>query len=147
MKKTVTSLIIHNEKVLLLLRDNIPEIPDPNKWQAIGGHVDGDESNNEAIRREIEGETHSTPSNIKYVGRFVSPDVESAFYVVRLTDEEVKKVKLGNEGQDLRFFSIEEALRLDTSFSIKAYLHRYLDQIKRIVSGEDVSAKELDLVL
>ena len=40
-------------EVLLLLRDDKPEIPYPNTWDLPGGHVEGSESPSECISREM----------------------------------------------------------------------------------------------
>lgn len=71
MKKTVSSLIICKNKILMLLRDDIPEIADPNKWQTIGGYVEDSESLDSAIKREIKEETDLTLSNIKLLGKLI----------------------------------------------------------------------------
>ena len=31
-----TSILVHNNKILLILRDDKPEIPEPNTWQLPG---------------------------------------------------------------------------------------------------------------
>ena len=43
-------------KLLIYLRDDIPEIPFPNHWDLFGGHVEEGESPEEALVREIEEE-------------------------------------------------------------------------------------------
>jgi 8-oxo-dGTP diphosphatase len=40
-------------ELLLLLRDDKPEIPYPNTWDLPGGHVEGNESPRECISREM----------------------------------------------------------------------------------------------
>jgi 8-oxo-dGTP diphosphatase len=147
MRKTTSSLIIHNNKILLLLRDNKPEIPDPDKWQTIGGQVEQYESFDDAIKREIKEETNLTPSDIKYYGKLNGKDFTLAFYVAHLTDEEASSVRLGNEGQALEFFTLDEMKNLDLSFSIRVYFEKYLPQLDKLVRGEGVPIKELGLVL
>src|SRR5262245_62094211 len=99
MKKSASSLMIYQEKLLLLLRDNNPELENPNTWQTIGGFVEAEETFDAAIRREIQEETNLAPTDIEYLGTWYRSDYEVAIYVVRLTAQEVSALNLGNEGQ------------------------------------------------
>ncbi|MBP7785678.1 NUDIX domain-containing protein [Patescibacteria group bacterium] len=146
MKKTVSSLIIYKEKVLLLLRDNISEITDPNKWQTIGGYVEEGESFDMAIKREIKEEAGLSPSSIKYYGKIINKGHIIGIYISYLTDEEVKEIKLGNEGQALNFFTLDEIQKLDLTPPSKMYFEKYLSQIERLINRDTVTIKELGLI-
>ncbi len=52
MGKSTAAYIINNNQ-LLLLRDNIPTIKDPNKWDTPGGGCEGDESYEDCLIREL----------------------------------------------------------------------------------------------
>ena len=58
MCKSTAAYIINNKQLLLLLRDNIPTIKDPNKWDTPGGGVEGNESFEDCILRELEEELY-----------------------------------------------------------------------------------------
>lgn len=146
MKKTCSSIIIHKDKILLLLRDNIPQIPDPNKWQTIGGHVEQGETYEEALRREVYEETNLRPSNVHHCGFLKGGYFAMSLYVCYLDDNEKKEVKLGNEGQDLRFFTLEEIEKLPLTPLTKEYFEKYLPQLKRMIKGEIPKPRELGLV-
>lgn len=146
MKKHASSLIIFENQVLLLHRDNIPTIPDPDTWQAIGGHVEEGEDFDTAIIREIKEETNLSPKNIKYIGKLVRPGNIVALYLVRLSDEEVKDLKLGNEGQEVRFFKADEIDGLNLSPTVSLFVARYKEKLVELVRGGDVCASDFGLV-
>lgn len=56
--KTIAAIILENDKgeFLLALRDNKPEIPFPNHWDLIGGHVEEGETPEQALVREYKEE-------------------------------------------------------------------------------------------
>ncbi|MGB2690682.1 MAG: NUDIX domain-containing protein, partial [Desulfobacterales bacterium] len=58
MKRKGTSIIFVNDQkqVLLLLRDDKPDIPYPNMWDIPGGHVDDGETPEQCIVREMKEE-------------------------------------------------------------------------------------------
>lgn len=96
----------YNNKFLLLLRDNNPAISDPNCWSLVGGNSEGDETPEETLLREFEEETSVKPTNYSFLMQ--EPMSEIYIYFVQLSDEEASQIKLGNEGQELKFFTLEE---------------------------------------
>ena len=48
-----TSILVNNGKILLILRDNKLDIPEPNTWQLPGGGVENGENHFQAIKREL----------------------------------------------------------------------------------------------
>jgi 8-oxo-dGTP diphosphatase len=56
--KQIAAIILENDKgeILLYLRDNKPDIPFPNHWDLIGGHVEEGETPEEALLREVKEE-------------------------------------------------------------------------------------------
>ena len=103
--KIVSVIVVADQRVLLLLRDDNPEIRDPNCWQLPGGGVEENETPDEAVKRELQEEIGIIPSSLRFL---ISPSAETHVYLARLTNEEVKNIKKGNEGKDLRFFSFDE---------------------------------------
>lgn len=145
MKKHVSSLITYSGKILLLHRDNINTIPDPDTWQSIGGYVGEGENFDEAIAREICEETNLTPMSIKYLGKLTSPDDILALYLVRLTDQEVRSLKLGNEGQEVRFFSVTEMDNLNLSPVVRGFFNKYKEKLIEIINGVELSGRDFNL--
>ena len=56
--KVIAAIILenHNGEFLLYLRDNKPDIPFPDHWDLIGGHVEEWETPEEALVREVKEE-------------------------------------------------------------------------------------------
>jgi ADP-ribose pyrophosphatase YjhB (NUDIX family) len=143
--RSASALIIYNKKVLLLHRDNIPTISNPNMWGSIGGGVEVGETFDEGIKREIEEETNLKPRNIRLLGKISLPDQETCVYTIKLESDELVDIKLGNEGQELKFFSFEEVGSLPIGENIKHYLAKFETAIRRLIEGENVPASDLGL--
>jgi len=56
--KAIAAIILENDegKFLLYLRDNKPDIPFPDHWDLIGGHIEEGETPEEALLREVKEE-------------------------------------------------------------------------------------------
>ena len=56
--KEIAAIILENDygELLLYLRDNKPDIPFPDHWDLIGGHVEDGETPEEALVREVKEE-------------------------------------------------------------------------------------------
>lgn len=119
--KVIAAIILENGKgeFLLYLRDNKPEIPFPDHWDLIGGHVEEGETPEEALVREVREEldfdlrefvfykkyeclTGDAYENIKYIyyGRINLPIEEitllEGVYPKYFTREEIPYVKFAN---------------------------------------------------
>lgn len=105
------------------------------------------ETFDECIKREVKEETNLEPTNLKYLGRFPFPDRDRdmGVYVIRLDDDAVKNIQLGDEGQELRFFFFEDLLKLPLVEELVWYFNEYHAGVKRLLEGEDVPPKELGL--
>lgn len=97
---------IYNNKILLILRDNVDDIPFPNCWGLIGGKALDDESPEETLLRKFEEETSVKPKNYQYMLKW--PGRDTHMFFVALTEQEVKKLKIGAKGQELKFFLVDE---------------------------------------
>lgn len=132
MYQTVVGIICHNNKILFFQRDDIPSIPDPGKWQTPGGHVDEGETSDIAIKRELIEEVGHCPKNLKHIGTRKTDKVETFVYWCRVDENEVKKFSLNSdEGQALKFMTIQEALKHDLTPSVKYYLENFKQIINK----------------
>lgn len=114
--KIVSAIVVADGKVLLLQRDDNPGIRDPNCWQLPGGGVEDGEIPDEAIKRELHEEIGIVPKSLRFL---ISPSVETRAYYARLTDEEAKNIKKGDEGKDLLFFSFDELSQIPLTQKLK----------------------------
>jgi 8-oxo-dGTP diphosphatase len=108
MKAAGSGVLFMNSRseVLLLLRDDKPSIPFPNCWDIPGGMVDGGETPEECVVREMREEIGleiPTPSLFR-----VYEHPERADYIFwQKRDLNVADIKL-TEGQRLKWFSKSE---------------------------------------
>ncbi len=121
MVRVSAALVTYNHKILLFLRDNKPTINDPNKWSLIGGHVEEGEDYDIGLLRELEEEICVKPKNyylLMTLSGYFNEEIQ--LYHVPLRDEEALRVKLGNEGQKIEFFTLEQMdkITLTTNLSI-----------------------------
>ena len=122
----------------MLLRDNIPSIPDPNKWQHIGGDLDDGETYDNALLREYEEELSIRPQKFRRLGRLdISKDKIDMLYLVELDNDEVSRLKKGKEGQRFGFFTYAELKRLDLFRPFKLIFRRHLEEILKDPSSAD----------
>ncbi|MEJ6396282.1 NUDIX hydrolase [Yoonia sp. 208BN28-4] len=92
------------EKLLVILRDDIPTIPSPNCWDFPGGTADAGETPFETLQREVREEVslHLPESALiwqKYYRSVNQPDHFNWFYVARLPATVHPEIALGDEGQ------------------------------------------------
>lgn len=116
MKPEGTSILLVNNrnKVLLMLRDDLPHIPCPNMWDLPGGHVEPNETPDDCICRELQEELGFCPDAIRPFGVYDFPDRLEYVYTAR-ADFNPDTICL-TEGQKIAWFSLEEADALDLAF-------------------------------
>ncbi len=147
MKNGSKAFVVHKGKFLLILRDNKPEIRNPNIWNSPGGGVEDGETWEDAIRRELREEICVVPKRIIYLGKKYFPMVDGmiAVFLVLLDDAERVQVRLGNEGQKLNFFTPDEIIQLPLA-DTKEYFTSIYPALVRIANGEtDTRPEELYL--
>ncbi|MDO8570801.1 MAG: NUDIX domain-containing protein [Candidatus Daviesbacteria bacterium] len=147
-KPGAKAFVVYNKKLLLILRDNNPGISFPNTWNLPGGGIEEGESGLETIRRELQEEIGVVPENILELGQQTFEDGSILFrYLAKLTMDEYQNLKLGNEGQKMDFFSVDEAFKLDLAGYSKEYFIKYKNQIKELIEENKIPKLELlDLV-
>jgi 8-oxo-dGTP diphosphatase len=109
MKRKGTSIIFVNyqKQVLLLLRDDKPDIPYPNMWDVPGGHVDNGETPEECIVREMKEEMDLDLEDFQLLSVMEFTDrVEYTFW--KKANLNIQSITL-HEGQKLKWFTESEA--------------------------------------
>jgi len=139
MKGTAPPLLVHNHKLLLHLRDE--KHPDPNlrnKWGLVGGGVEPNEKALTGILREIKEETNLEPKELKYFTKLVidGPDqkLEASIFGAHLSDDEVKHLKLGDEGREIKFFATNEIANLHLAPEVRKYYEAFKSAINKYIN-------------
>jgi len=122
MKDGIKAVIICDHKVLLLLRDDKPECNYPLHWQIIGGGIEEGESPEEALLREVREETTYEIKEFLFLEKVKGSKGEDVYrYLVKVKEDEKDKFKIGEEGLEVRFFSIEEIENLKLTPGTRKY--------------------------
>ena len=105
-------IFLFNQKnqVLLQLRDNKPEILDPNVWGPLGGHCELNETPFNCASRELHEETGYISSKLNWYRNFLLPYRDNTNHVVCTfwaIYDNVQKIRC-YEGQKIVFLSIEK---------------------------------------
>lgn len=128
------AIVAYQGKMLLILRDDKPTIPFPNTWSAPGGGIEEGETSEQAMRRECWEEISLIPQSLEACEVVVYEDgsVVHRFFAI-LSEEEYGKVKLGDEGQCLDWFTYEEALGATLSPRLRKYLEQKEENVKKLL--------------
>ena len=131
MKRSGTSIILFNSsnQVLLLLRDDRPDIPYPNMWDLPGGHIEEGETPEACIAREMLEEIETDVSMSRRHAVYDFPDrVEHIFFMEM--DADVESIPL-HEGQRLQWFSAEELPELQLAYGFDIVLSDFFASLPK----------------
>ncbi len=136
-KPGVKAVVIHEGKILLVLRDNIPTISYPNTWNTPGGGIDEGESPKEAIVRELQEEINLLPKEVIDTGTTTYTDgsVVHRFFVP-VSDQEFSSIYLVSEGQKIGWFTLDELFQLEVSPHSMVYYKAHEQQIPDLLDGK-----------
>ena len=115
----VSAIIINNKnEILLQLRDDKPDIFYPKNWGFFGGAIEKDESDIDALKRELHEELNFQFNVFEFLTRFdfdltcVNQNkVYRSFYVSYAKLDNLDHFLL-NEGKEMKFFTLEEANKI-----------------------------------
>ena len=120
----VKIILINSEKEILLLhRENKQGIDVPNKWSFVGGALDDEETPEESIIRETKEEIEYNIKNITLFNVYNDPGIQRYIFVGTI-NKNIPELTL-TEGDDMNFFTVEEALKMDISKNTKRYIEDY----------------------
>lgn len=149
-KKSCVAIICYENKILLFLRDNNPEISNPNKWQLPGGGPENSESIYTTIGRELKEEVTFVPKGLKYLGwRVRKNGIKQYFFMYFANSKDVHNFKLGKtEGQTIKFYSINDMLELDLVLYFRRFVLKNRNIIEKVMfekkypSSDDLGLKK-----
>jgi len=136
--KDGVKVFIKNEslgKYLFILRDNNPNIVEPNLWGLVGGGIEPKETLLKALKREVIEEVDIKIFDLKLIHQMkVKHNIKGieyegiGYYFIAKTKVSLGQVKL-NEGQKASFFTLNEIKsKNNLCFAVKEILcnHRGL---------------------
>lgn len=127
---TSHGIIVYRGKILLILRDDKPDIPYPNYWAPLGGNSQGDELPEETLKRELREEGNLEIKNYVYLGDM---QLDAHLFFIKITDEMHSKVKKGNEGQKLEYFDYDELFKIHLATKFKNFIVEHKDKIRNLL--------------
>ena len=128
-KYPCVAMIIENpsRKILLLLRDDKPEIAYPNYWTLVGGQVEAGETAEQAALREL-GEEVGLNLNLslwkRYDWQFAPNSIVDQYIFLGKVESENPEMILG-EGQAMNFFDYQDIKELKIGFGFEVILNEY----------------------
>ena len=116
MKRKGCSILFINDqgRVLLLLRDNNPEIPYPGMWDVPGGHVEKGEAPEQCIVREMKEEIGLDLQGFQLFS-VTEFDDRTEYTFWQKANLSIDKIRL-NEGQRLKWFTKDEVRNTELAY-------------------------------
>ncbi|KPZ71555.1 RNA pyrophosphohydrolase [Shewanella sp. P1-14-1] len=126
--------LISGRQLVVYLRDNLATIPYPNCWDFPGGGREGNETAEECVLRELNEEFSLVLTKACLVYKQIdinqTGNGNAYFFVAHIDNEQLDKIRFGNEGQYWRLMDIEDYLNHPQAInSLQQRLKRYLAEI------------------
>jgi NADH pyrophosphatase NudC (nudix superfamily) len=131
-KKSETSIIVltYKGKVLLtMMRDSRQALLKQGAWSFISGLKEKNESFEESIVREVEGEMHILINGVEFLSSLFCENRTNYLYHAALTDDNVNNIER-DEGKSLDFFSLQELKKLPLTPSTRLFIERHKDLLE-----------------
>lgn len=148
-KNGVKIIILSPDKILLFHRDNIPTIRSPDCWQLVGGGIEEGETPEGGLIREVKEEVSYDLKEFKLITKTTGSQSEDVWvYVAFVSKNEESKFILGpGEGQEIGWFTVDEAIKLKLTPGTKILLTEHRDLVEEIMRTKLVpSIDKLDLI-
>ena len=125
--------LLLNDKLVMILRDNNPNLRFANMWDFPGGGREGNETPEECARRELKEELSlDLPKSLiifkKELETMHDPNLKACFLVARITQKEIGKIKFGKEGQKWMLMPVKDFFeRTDVVPKLKDRFRSFLE--------------------
>ena len=129
MPTAVNIIIFYGETILLILRDNDKNIKNPNSWAIVSGGIEEGGEPHQAVERECQEEIGVVPHHKQHI---YTLENGNEVYAGWLTDDEYGRVRLGEEGQELRFVSLDKLHTYTLSPRLREAVEHRFDLLKRL---------------
>jgi len=142
-------IILSPDKILLFHRDDIPTIPSPDCWQLVGGGIEAGETPQQGLIREVKEEVSYDLKEYKLITEAKGSRGNKVWmYVTFVEKNEESKFVLGpGEGQEIGWFTIDEALATKLTPGTRILLSEYRDLVEEMMKTKSIpSIEKLDLV-
>ena len=126
-------VLLCDDKLLTILRDDISTIPWPNMWELPGGGREGEETPFECVQREVFEELglKLEKADILWAKDYqgmLDPDKTSIFMVGSITQEDFASIAFGDEGQAYQLMDVSQFLADDKVIpQLQSRLRDYLE--------------------
>jgi len=120
-------LMNSNNEVLMLLRDDKPNIPFPNMWDIPGGHVEPGEIPEETVKREMIEEMNLDVGEIKLFRVYENDNLFDHVFWKRI-NLQTDKIDL-REGQRIAYFSRDELSNMKLAFNYNEVIEEFYNHI------------------
>jgi len=133
--KEIAEIIFENDKgeILLYLRDNKPDIPFPDYWDLIGGHLEEGETPEEALIREVKEELNIDLVDYTFYKKYecltgdAYPNIKYVYSgYINLPIEEITLL----EGDHPQFFTRDEIPNVKFANILKSIVMDYINDHK-----------------
>ncbi len=137
-------LIMSPDRILLFHRDSIPTITSPDCWQLVGGGIEKGETPEEGLIREVKEEVCFDLKKFDFIKKVVGQLGEQKWFYVAFVDKsDETKFKLGpDEGQEIGWFTIDEALAINLTSGTRILLSEYRDLVEEMMRTKSVPSIE-----
>jgi len=123
-------------EILLLLRDNKPEIPYPNTWDLPGGQMEGSELPSECIRRETDEELPGLDlGNFRLCEIMELPQEVNYIFWTRIDASEELLNKILCEGQRAPWMSRAQIRNTTIAFGFGTVVEKFFDRLEEGMLG------------
>jgi 8-oxo-dGTP pyrophosphatase MutT (NUDIX family) len=130
MREDVGIILLNKEdKILLQLRENSPDIEYPDHWVLFGGGIEEGERPEDALKRELLEEIELKLDRFRFLGNYHYKCQRKQHIFFSRYDLDVNKVKL-HEGSGLRYFSKDELDEIRLGFNMREVLRDFFTKLK-----------------